>query len=73
MTILAKFKVGSTTDFGNDNLEVKMTPVIGDSEENKSFSKYTPSGDIRLHITNPAVLGFFEAGKQYFVEFSKAD
>ncbi len=59
MTILAKFKVGSTTDFGNDNLEVKMTPVISGSEENKSFSKYTPSGDIRLHITNPEVLGFF--------------
>ncbi len=73
MTILAKFKVGSTTDFGNENLEVKMTPVIGGSEENKSFSKYTPSGEVRLHITNPDVLGFFEAGKEYYVEFKQAN
>jgi hypothetical protein len=72
MTILAKFKVGSTTDFGNDNLEVKMTPVTSGSDENKSFSKYTPTGDIRMHITNPDVLGFFEAGQEYYVEFSKA-
>lgn len=72
MTILAKFKVGSTTDFGNDNIEVKMTPVTSGSEENKSFSKYTPTGDIRLHITNPEVVGFFEAGKEYYVEFKKA-
>lgn len=73
MTILAKFKVGSTTDFGNSNQEIKMTPVIGGSEENKSFSKYTPSGDIRLHITNPEVLDFFKAGQEYYVEFRKAD
>lgn len=75
MTILAKFKVGSTTDFGNDNLEVKMTPVIAGNgkNENTSFSKYTPTGDIRMHITNPAVLGFFEAGKEYYVEFRKAE
>lgn len=73
MTILAKFKVGSTTNFGNDNLEVKMTPVTSGSDENKSFSKYTPTGDIRMHITNPEVLGFFEAGKEYYVEFRKAE
>lgn len=73
MTILAKFKVGSTTDFGNNNQEVKMTPVIGRSEENKSFSMYTPSGEIRLHITNPAVLDFFKAAGEYYVEFKKAE
>jgi len=71
-TILAKFKVGSTTNFGNDNLEVKMTPVIGGSKENESFSKYTPTGEIRLHITNPDVLGFFEPASEYYVEFKKA-
>lgn len=72
MVILAKFKVGSTTDFGNDNIEVKMTPVVSGSEENKSFSKYTPTGDIRLHITNPNVTAFFKAGKEYYVEFKEA-
>jgi len=71
-TILAKFKVGSTTNYGNNNLEVKMTPVVGGSDENKSFSMYTPSGDVRLHITNPDALDFFEAGKEYYLEFKEA-
>lgn len=70
-TILAKFKVGSVTDFGNNNQEVKMTPVTTGSEENKSFSLYTPSGDCRLHITNPGALDFFHAADKVYVEFKK--
>lgn len=72
-TLLAKFKVGSTTNFGNDNVEANLSPVISDSPENKSFSKYTPSGAIKLHITNPDAVGFFEPAEEYFVQFSKAN
>lgn len=71
-TLLTKFKVGSTTNFGNNNLQANLTPVIGDKGENKSFSLYTPSGEIRLHITNPEVLDFFEPAAEYYVEFRKA-
>ncbi len=72
-TVLAKFKVGSVTDFGNNNHNVALSPVTGGSDENKSFSMYTPSGKIEMHITNPECIGFFEAGKEYYVEFKKAD
>lgn len=72
-TLLAKFKVGSTTNYGNNNLGVKLSPVIGGSEENKSFSMYTPSGSIELHITNPSALNFFEPAGEYYVEFKKAE
>jgi len=72
-TLLTKFKVGSTTNFGNNNVEANLSPVIGGSEENKSFSLYTPSGSIKLHITNPEVTDFFEAGAEYYVEFKKAE
>ena len=72
-TLLAKFKVGSTTNFGNNNLSAKLSPVIGGSEENKSFSIYTPSGSIELHITNPAAVNFFEPAGEYYVEFRKAE
>lgn len=71
-TILAKFKVGSVTDFGNDNEGVNMSPVVSGSEENKSFSLYTPSGKIEMHITNPDAIGFFKARKEYYVEFKEA-
>ena len=72
-TIVAKFKVGSTTNFGNSNLEANLTPVTSGSEENKSFSMYTPSGSIMLHITNPDAIDFFEAAAEYYVEFRKAE
>lgn len=72
-SILAKFKVGSVTDFGNNNHNVNLSPVTGGSDENKSFSLWTPSGKIEMHITNPDCIGFFEAGKEYYVEFKQAD
>lgn len=71
-TILAKFKVGSVTDFGNNNVNVKMSPVTSGSEENKSFSIYTPAGSVELHITNPQATGFFTPGKEYYIEFTEA-
>lgn len=71
-TVLAKFKVGSVTDFGNNNQSVEMSPVTS-GEENKSFSIYTPSGAIKMHITNPDIMGFFEPSAEYFVEFRKAE
>lgn len=72
-SLIAKFKVGSVTDFGNNNHEVKMTPVVSGSEENKSFSMYTPSGDCRLHITNPNAIGFFVASDEVYVIFVKKE
>ena len=61
-TLLAKFKVGSTTDFGNNNLKASLSAVINDCPENKSFSIYTPDARVEMHITNPEALNFFKAG-----------
>jgi hypothetical protein len=72
-TLLAKFKVGSTTNFGNNNLQANLSPVVQGSEENRSFSMYTPSGEIKLHITNPDAIDFFEPAHEYYVEFRKAE
>lgn len=72
-SLLAKFKVGSTQNFGNNNVEANLTPVIGGSDENKSFSLYTPSGSIKMHITNPEAIDFFEPAAEYYVEFRKAE
>lgn len=67
----AKFKVGSVTDYGNNNVEANLSAVVNDSEENKSFSIYTPSASVKMHITNPDALDFFEAGKEYIATFQK--
>lgn len=69
--LLAKFKVGSVVDFGNKNVEANLSAVVSDSEENKTFSIYTPSASLKIHITNPDALSFFEAGAEYVCKFEK--
>lgn len=71
-TLLAKFKVGSVVDYGNQNIEANLSAVTNTSEENKTFSIYTPNASVKIHITNPDALDFFEAGEEYICEFRKA-
>jgi hypothetical protein len=49
---------------------VEFSPVSGPG--NEGWSKWTPSGSISLHITNPEALKRFEVGKDYFVDFTPA-
>ena len=67
----AKFYV-ETVATHPTHTEVELRPVTSGSEENKSFSQYTPSGSLKLTITNPDALGYFVAGKEYYIDFSDA-
>lgn len=40
--------------------------------ENARFTQATPWGEIKMGIDNPAALSQFEAGKEYYVDFSPA-
>jgi hypothetical protein len=42
-------------------------------EENKRFHKYTPSGQLTMYVDNPPAQEFFELGKSYYLDFSKAE
>lgn len=53
--------------------QVAMSPVVSGSEENKSFSEYTPSGKLELMITNKDVYGAFVPGKQYYLTIEEAE
>ena len=52
---------------------VRFSAVINNCEENKSFAKYTPSGNVEMWISyeTPAV-DFFTPGKEYFLTFEEA-
>jgi hypothetical protein len=39
---------------------------------NEEWSRHTPSGDIKMLITNPAAHAHFEIGEEYVVTFVKA-
>ena len=42
------------------------------TDENNSFAKWTPNAKFELSITNPALWGKFEPGKEYYVDFTPA-
>jgi len=57
--------------------EVVMAPVFGtfddgDGEANKEWSEHTPSGELKMTITNPAAIDSFAPGEAYFLEFTPA-
>lgn len=71
--VRAKFNVTEITRYGNGGGgKVTLAPVIGNSEENKSFWKYIPSGKIEILVDNPEAFEQFEFG-EYYVDFTKAE
>jgi hypothetical protein len=66
-TVLAK---GSLTEKGYATSIVEFFPAYGPG--NESWSKHTPSGSIKLSITNQEAMDAFEIGEYYFVDFAVA-
>lgn len=69
-----KLKRTSAGSYGTpqpaDTEEVHLAAVMGD--ENKEWSRWTPSGQLRMTITNPQALDQFEVGKDYYLDISPA-
>jgi hypothetical protein len=76
-TVRAKFKCTSKTEresYDSKNevaIDVTLSPVLGD--ENKPWSKYTPSGSLEMTITNPDAAGAFKPGQCYLLDFTPAE
>jgi hypothetical protein len=58
---------------GNTTAKIVFQAVSGNSEENKSFWKWTPSGRIELSVVNTEAAEKFEVGKEYYVDFINPD
>lgn len=70
MTTRAKLTLVSLEN-GNAKFECQYDSA--NSPEDNSFSKYTPSGEARLSITNEAVLEGLEVGKKYYFDISPCE
>lgn len=80
MTVRAKMRCTrktqstSASNYGEakpcDTEEVELQPLVGPG--NEEWSKWTPAGSVKLQINNPAAIGQFEVGKEYFVDFTPA-
>lgn len=42
------------------------------SDENNTYAKFSPSGMLSLTIANPALIGKFQEGETYYLDFTKA-
>jgi hypothetical protein len=84
MTVRAKFYVTQINHIynggGTEIVQVKMAPIFegkdgvdGNTNENRMFSKYSPSGSFELMITNPDAFQQFEIGKNYYFDISPAN
>lgn len=72
MATRCKFKCASVTDFGNGNREVQMSAVSDASiPENVSFTKFTPSGNLKFMLQNPAVQ--IAPGKDYYLDITEVE
>jgi hypothetical protein len=53
---------------------VSLSAVTSGSEENKSFAKYTPNGNIQIWISyETQAADLFKEGKGYYLDFSLAE
>lgn len=73
MSVRAKFRchfIQKADD--NSYRTIHMSPVTADTEENKTWSKYTPDGQLTMHVSNPAAFDQFEQGKEYYIDIQLA-
>jgi hypothetical protein len=79
MSVRAKFICNSITRQKHwdrskgETQTIKLTPVVGGSEENEAFYEATPSGSIDLMTVNEEAAKNFELGKSYYVDFTPAE
>ncbi|MBT9370288.1 hypothetical protein [Rhizobium sp. CSW-27] len=55
---------------------VTLMPVYGsygDGKDNESWSRWTPSGQVQMSITNPKAIDAFEKGKAYYLDFTPVE
>lgn len=66
----AKFYLYSKTEYsGADTVNLIFQAVTKDTEENKTFWKYTPSGKLEMSVRQEAG-DWFVIGKEYYLDFT---
>lgn len=71
--VRAKFVVEKISKTRHGGHEIQLVPVTGDTEENKTFWKWTPAGKIEFYCINDEAVKQFEVGKEYYIDFTPAE
>ena len=77
-TMRAKFVIASVEKHvGGERLKFSAVAKSGayptdGSDEDNTFAKFSPSASCEIYIANPALLGAFEPGQKFYVDFTPA-
>lgn len=76
----AKMKVVATKQHNETCEELEFSAVAKNdgypadgSDENNTFAKWTPSASVKMTITNPALVGKFTPGQEFYVDFTAVE
>lgn len=80
MTIMrAKLQIASVTKHSAEceqlkfhGVAAKSYPADGSDEDN-TFAKFSPAVSLDITIMNPALVGQFEPGQRFYVDFTPAE
>lgn len=75
----AKMRITEVNRFeGSDR--IKMVAVARSSgyaadgsDEDNTYAKFTPQGELTITVNNPALLGKYEPGKKFYLDFTPAE
>jgi hypothetical protein len=78
MTVRAKFKcltiIDTTFDMDYKKREITFMAAYSNEGDNADYSKYTPSGELKIQIDpETKAYDFFVPGEHYYLDFAKAD
>lgn len=76
MNMRAKLRLSDIQTFGtteqltfNAVCKSEGYPADG-SDENNTFAKWTPSAELKMTVTNPALVGVYKVGQEFYVDFT---
>jgi hypothetical protein len=74
-TVRAKFRCSYVAPSADGSARIYMSAVYSDdpNSENKKFSDATPDGNFQMTIKAGGPIGHFENGKDYYLDFTKAE
>ncbi len=71
--ILNRIEKSTTTETLHFSAVAKSGSYPEDgSDEDNTYAKFSPSANLSISITNPALLGKFTPGEKYYVDFTPA-
>jgi hypothetical protein len=79
MNMRAKMKVESVLRMDTcEQLKLRCVCKSGSypadgSDEDNSFAKFSPSGFLELTVANPELIGKFNPGDTYYLDFTKVE